>query len=491
MFNTDKNPTLNEIREKLQQAIAANDTAAFANAFEQRITMIADDLRAEFESDGEAKQTANVLMARGVRQLTPKETSYYQDLAAAFNSRNPKQAIANMDKVMPETVINSVFDELQTRHPLLSKINFQPTGVNGKVIVNTNGYEKAAWGELCDEIVKELTSGFKAVDAGLLKLSAFLPVCKQALSMGPQWLDRFVRQVLYEALANGLEAGYVNGTGNEEPIGMTRQVGAGVTVTGGVYPKKEAITVNDFSAATVGNLVSLMATDANGKPRIVRDLILLVNPQDYFAKVMPATTAMAPDGTYRNNIMPYPMEIIQEPALSRGEAVIGIAYRYLGTVGVNTSADGQIEYSDHAKFLEDQRVYIIKAFANGMPMDNNAFLVLDISGLQPLTYKVEQITPRTPSSDATLASLSLGTAALTPAFAAATTTYTATTTNATNTVNAVPADAGATIVITLNDEEIENGSAAEWETGENTLEIEVTAEDGTTTKTYTVTVTKS
>ena len=270
---------------------------------------------------------------------------------------------------------------------------------------------------------------------------------------------------------------------------MTRQVGAGVTVTDGVYPRKAKIAVNDLSVATLGRLLSMLAVDANGKPRQVRDLILVVNPQDYFQRVMPATTVMAPDGTYRNNVLPYPIEIIQSAAVTQGEAVLGIGYRYLGLIG--SERDGRIEYSDHYQFLQDNRVYLIKGYANGMPLDNNAFLFLDISGLQALTYKVVMVDGREPSTDATLTSLRIGNKALTPTFAPSTTAYTAATTDATNTINAVPADAGATVEITLGTAEIPNGTAATWAAGENTLTVTVTAEDGSTTKTYTVTVTKS
>ena len=94
---------------------------------------------------------------------------------------------------------------------------------------------------------------------------------------------------------------------------------------------------------------------------------------------MPATTLMAPDGTYRNDVMPYPMTIIQSGALARGEAILGMAYRYFAAAGSATK--GKIEYSDDYRFIEDERVYLIKAYANGMPMDNNAFLYLDISGI--------------------------------------------------------------------------------------------------------------
>ena len=157
-----------------------------------------------------------------------------------MKSTNPKQAVENLDVVMPYTVIDKVFEDLKTDHPLLSKIQF--TSVTGltRMMMNTNGYlESSIGGKLCADIIQELTSGFKEVDVTLSKLSAFLPVCKAMLDLGPEWLDNYVRQVLYEALANGLEDGIINGTGKDMPIGMTKQVGDSVTIKGGVYPDKK------------------------------------------------------------------------------------------------------------------------------------------------------------------------------------------------------------------------------------------------------------
>lgn len=484
--------TREKVRGLMQQAIRDNDNDAFVQAFDKMLGCIEADIKEEYEQrvgDLQQEMDSRILAARGVRQLTSEERGYFQKLGEAMKAKDPKQALANLDVVMPSTTIDAVFEELQTAHPLLSRINFRPSGGAVKIIMNTNGYQEAAWGELCDEIVKELTSGFKKIDTTLLKLSAFIPVCKAMVDLGPEWLDNYVRQVLYEALSNGLEAGIVTGDGNGKPIGMTRQVGDTVTVVGGAYPEKAKVALTDLSPATIGNLVSIMAADPNGKPRRVQDVIFLVNPQDYFQKVVPATTIMAPDGTYRNDVMPYPMSIIQTPALKRGEAVIGIAYRYLALAG--TSPEGRIEYSDHYRFLEDERVYLIKAYANGMPMDNNAFLLLDISGLRPATYKVTMVDEPAPSKNADLSDLKIGSLTLDPKFAAATTSYTTTTTNATNTITAVPADAGAAIEVKVGEMVIDNGSAATWTTGANTVTVKVTAADGTTTKSYTVTVTKS
>lgn len=486
---TDNRKT-NEIINDLSQAIKADDNEKFVQLIDELVQNTRDELTAEQSAKLEALQAEAdraALSERGEKPMTSEEQKYFTELAQAMKAKDAKQAISNLSSVMPTTEIERVFEDLRTRHPLLSAINFIPAGANIKVIVNTNGKQSAAWGELCAQIVEELAGGFKVVETNLLKLSAFLPVCKQGFTFGPAWLERYVRETLYEAIANGLEEGLVDGDGNTAPIGMTRQVGPGVSVVGGAYPRKAAVAVQDFDLATMGNLISLIATDENGKERDIRDLILVCNVTDYYTKILPATMLMAPDGSYRS-ALPYNVRIIPVSALERGKAVFGLGYRYFAAAGMNP--EGNIEFSDHYRFLEDQRVYLIKAFANGFPLDGNAFLLLDVSGVQPIRYMV-QTSSEVPGSDANLASLKLGAAALSPAFASGTTTYTAATTNASNVVNAIPADADAEIEVKLNGSEIPNGSAAAWAAGSNTLAVKVTAADGTTTKTYTVTVTKS
>lgn len=76
---------------------------------------------------------------------------------------------------------------------------------------------------------------------------------------------------------------------------------------------------------------------------------------------------------------------------------------------------------------------------------------------------------------------------LTPEFDPDETDYIVTTTNATNKVSATPESADATMVITVNDTEIESGDVVTWDSGDNEVVVEVTGDDGTTT--YTVTVT--
>lgn len=175
-----------EVRARMQQALRNNDSQGFYDAFDQMLGCIEQDIRQDYDAHVESLRQdmdGRVLAARGIRQLTSKEREYYQALGKAMQSNDPKQALANIGVTMPETVINAVFDELQTAHPLLSRINFMPTGGAIKLLVNQNGYQEATWGELCDEIVKELTSGLSPWIRAYISCR-LLPVCKASWSWG-------------------------------------------------------------------------------------------------------------------------------------------------------------------------------------------------------------------------------------------------------------------------------------------------------------------
>lgn len=374
-----------EIMNKLNKAITEGDEEGFAQAFTDFTDHIQQAVIEEAKGLVQTVDT-NVLVGRGARQLTSEENNFYQKTIEAMKSSNPMQAVTALDVVMPVTVIDAVFEDLQGSHPLLDVINFQNTSGLIEFLVNTHETQLATWKPLCSEIVKELTSGFKKVDMKLNKLSAFLPVCKAMLDLGPTWLDRYVRVILSEAIAYGLEEGIINGTGKDMPIGMNRQVGEGVTVTGGVYPLKTAVKVDSLDPISYGTLISKMALTANGKQRVVDRVIMVVNPVDYLTKIMPATTIRGADGTYVNNVFAFPTDVIQSTQMPVGKAIIGLASRYF--MGIGTEKGGKIEYSDDYKFLEDERVYLVKLYGHGEPLDNNAFTYADISGLKPTAFPV-------------------------------------------------------------------------------------------------------
>jgi HK97 family phage major capsid protein len=378
----------NAILQKLNQAIKDGNEEAFAEAFTEFSLNIQESVMAEAHLMVQSADST-VLVSRGVRQLTSEENKYYQAVIEAMRSNSPRQALADLTPVLPITTIDAVFDDLMANHPLLNVINFQNTSGLIEYIVNTNTKQLATWGVLTSAIVTELTSGFKKINMTLMKLSAFLPVAKSMLDLGPAWLDRYVRAILSEAIAFGLEAAIINGTGLNMPIGMNRQVQDGVVVTGGVYPLKATVPVTGLDPVSYGALLATMAIDAKGNPRVVNSVIMIVNPQDYLLRVVPATTVKDANGQYVNNVFAFPTTVIQSTEIPAGKAIFGLANRYF--MGIGTAKSGKIEFSDEYKFLEDERVYLVKLYGYGMPLDNTAFVYADISALVPTIQTVYNI----------------------------------------------------------------------------------------------------
>lgn len=378
-----------ELMEKLNAAMKSEDEGAIAQAF----TEFAESVQQNVLEDVKAyQQTADkeILAKRGVHQLTTKESKFYQSVIDAMKSKDIRQAFAGLEVAFPETVIDNVIAYIKVAHPLLDIINFQNTTVLTKIVVNKKGIQLAQWGNLGSGISKELEGAIGKIDLTLCKLTAFMPISKDMLAVGPEWIDAYVRATLSEAIAYALETAIVTGTGKDEPIGMDRDVSDGVTVTGGVYPQKTSVTITDLSPKTYGALLATLATDPvdNKKARPINGVVLIVNPKDYFTKVMPATTIQGTDGTYKNNVFPFPTTPIQSCGVESGKAIIGIAEKYFMGIGAGTTG-GKIEYSDEYKFLDDERVYITKLYGNGRALDNNAFILLDISALEDATVAVK------------------------------------------------------------------------------------------------------
>jgi trimeric autotransporter adhesin len=101
---------------------------------------------------------------------------------------------------------------------------------------------------------------------------------------------------------------------------------------------------------------------------------------------------------------------------------------------------------------------------------------------------------RAPSSNANLSGLALSSGNLTPAFASGVTTYTASVVYSVTGLTVTPTASDAAAVVRVNGTPVTSGSpsaAISLAAGENVITVLVTAPDGATTQTYTVTVTRT
>lgn len=408
-----KNSIIKNAAVALMDAINSGDNDSAKQALENYGKAIAESVQ---DTVTIANGDKTVLAQRGIRQLTSQEEKYYNTIAKAGLSDNPKQYLASLpepaDKVMPVTIIEDVFKDLISEHPLLEKINFQTVEYLTRWILNDHSQETAAWGNINDSIVKQIQSAFRVVEISQKKLSAFTLIEKEMLNLGPVFLDTYIRTFIKEALLAGLEKGIACGTGKNQPIGFDRDIHKGVAVTDGAYPRKTAISVTSFAPKEYGNLLSKLAvsevwytknednsiasasTAANsdgsaksgytkhgGKMRKFYEVTMICNMVDYLNKVMPATTVLNTASTYTNNVFPFPTDVIVSNEIESGKALVVLPQEYF--LGIGTPKEGIIEFSDDIKFFEDQRAFKGKITANGMPYDNTVAVLIDISNLDP------------------------------------------------------------------------------------------------------------
>ena len=276
-------------------------------------------------------------------------------------------------------------------------MSFQYVGYITKWILNDHTTQRAVWGQITDTITKEITSSFRIVDVNQNKLSAYAFIERGMLDLGPTFLDGYIRTVLKEALYDGLEYGIVMGTGHNEPIGLIRDIHEGVSVNSSTgYPAKTKEKVTSFAPKEYGALVAKMSETEKGKKRKIGTVTLICNQTDYLTKVMPATTVLNANGTYVNDLFPFPTDVVVSNVLNDGDAVLAILPEYNMLAGGNR--EGVIEYSDEFKFLEDTRYFKIKQYATGRAFDNTSALYLDISKLEPGYITVKNLANTTPSA---------------------------------------------------------------------------------------------
>ncbi len=197
----NKESQITNVKEALETGDAQAVAERIVTNMENNMQHFQDMMNGIIDEAQQAKNEnwdAQVLASRGVRTLTNEEKKFY-NAAIEVNSFNETH------KLMPPTIFERVFEDLEKEHPLLSLVNFQTVGATTQWIVRKEGAASAYWGDVCDAIKEMIDEGFTTIDQGMFKLSGFLVVCKAMFELGPEWLDKYVRTFMKEVVAEELE----------------------------------------------------------------------------------------------------------------------------------------------------------------------------------------------------------------------------------------------------------------------------------------------
>ncbi|UXR70290.1 phage major capsid protein [Staphylococcus sp. IVB6246] len=369
-----KNEYFEAVRNDADSETIENKYAEYMAAFSSNLhDNILKDAREEALN---ANTDEQVLMKRGQNVLTSEEKRFFTNLV---------EDDANLDTykeeiILPETTVSRVFEDMQSERPLLSKINFQIAGIKTRIIAgDPDG--AAMWGEIFGKIQGQIQANFREYTFSQNKLTAFAIVPKDLLDFGPEWVERYVRLQLAEAMGAKLEEGIVKGNGpvQNQPVGLIKDMvkdDSGNITSVKDKTEKGKLTFADAKTTVteLSNLMNSLSVKENGKRiNISGKVSLLVNPDQLFA-IQAKYTIQNANGQWVTSL-PFNLDILPSEFVEKGKIIAFVPSRYYAMYKGAT----QIREYGEVLALEDANVYIAKQYAHGMPDDNKVAEVYSFS----------------------------------------------------------------------------------------------------------------
>ncbi|ELH8561011.1 phage major capsid protein [Staphylococcus pseudintermedius] len=369
-----KNEYFEAVRNDADPETIENKYAEYMAAFSSNLhDNILKDAREEALN---ANTDEQVLMKRGQNVLTSEEKRFFTNLVEDdANLDTYKEAI-----ILPETTVSRVFEDMQSERPLLSKINFQIAGIKTRIIAgDPDG--AAMWGEIFGKIQGQIQANFREYTFSQNKLTAFAIVPKDLLDFGPEWVERYVRLQLAEAMGAKLEEGIVKGNGpvQNQPVGLIKDMvkdDSGNITSVKDKTEKGKLTFADAKTTVteLSNLMNSLSVKEDGKRiNISGKVSLLVNPDQLFA-IQAKYTIQNANGQWVTSL-PFNLDILPSEFVEKGKIIAFVPSRYYAMYKGAT----QIREYGEVLALEDANVYIAKQYAHGMPDDNKVAEVYSFS----------------------------------------------------------------------------------------------------------------
>lgn len=335
-----------------------------------------EQVLAEYKAQNDDKD--KVLAKRGMNVLTAEERAFYNDVTKSAGFKD--------GTILPDTIVERVFEDLQKERPLLKIISLTSWGAKTKVIFS-RPKGKALWGSLHGDIKGQLDTEFYTLEFGNLKLTAFFVVSNDMLDLGPEWIDRYVRLCLGEAIADALEESIIKGDGDNQPIGLLKDLYN--VSSGSKRADKDAkgqLTFKDGATIIkeLGDLMAALTTYTKKKSnedegvKVTRTIngkvYLIVSPTTYYSIVTRATMQNA-NGAFVTNL-PF---ITQEHIITSEHMPDDKLIAYVdGDYHAGVAGGEKVDKYKETLALQDATVYIAKLIANGQLVHNDASHVYTI-----------------------------------------------------------------------------------------------------------------
>lgn len=368
----NKTEAFNEAKNKLAATLSNAEATekeqgeALQNYFDVLQSEVSNAVRSQVNND---MTDRSIMQGRGQNVLTSEEKKF-------FNAAIEKGGLDD-EKILPVTTQERIFEDLTKEHPLLGKLGIQDLGAVTRYIY-ADADKNFVWGELFGPIAGQIAASFREKTVSQLKLTAFAVLPNDMIELGPEWVERFVRTVAVETISVGLEHGFVNGTGQSQPVGLLKDKDPD---SGAVTDKVSSGTLTfepsergEIIAGELYGVVNALSTDAKGKARKVSNrIVMVVNPTDAIA-VSFRNTIQTANGQWVM-ALPYNIDVVESDEIPAKKALFFVQGEYIAVI----AGGYKLKKFDQTLAMEDATLFTIKQFANGEPKDNKTALVYDLA----------------------------------------------------------------------------------------------------------------
>lgn len=335
---------------------------------EAKADEIINELKAEQEKAKSDEQYAKSL---NLRVLNAEEKEFYQKLKDAKQTITFKQ-----DDIIPTTIIDRTLEDLQKESKIMDLISFAPANVTKWITGSYTGV--ASWHGLTDELKGELEATISSLNIEDADLDAYLVIPKAISDLALPFVDKFFNAILKEALMLGIEDGYCNGNGKDEPIGIYKQIDK--TNDDGTHKDKDVNTdLTSFKPKAMAGAKKYLTK--NGKRKYDK-IYIVCHPNDEADYVAPAIYNDRGElvASYKN------LEVVTSVKNPQGKAALVLPKKY--TMGFSGF---KVKKYDQTLALKNADLLVGNVYANGQADDDYVAYVFNVTKLEEYVTPVKVI----------------------------------------------------------------------------------------------------
>lgn len=361
--------------EQRQAKAAKNDTTGEAPATERATKEVST------MHDYKTREGRRIAI-RSMFQTDESMKVFADGLRSAIKNR----AITGGELLVPEIVMPMVKAIVERNSVMLRVVNAKP--VNGKGRITISGaIPEAVWTEACGNI-NELNLDFKATEVDGYKVAGFIPICNALIEDSDVNLVSEAVEALGVAVAKGIDAAIIYGTGNKMPLGIVTRLAQTSEPAG-------------YTGETWVDLHSthLLSTNATGEALFKAIYDAMGTTVSSYAA---GSTFYAMNTATAYKVRGNALGLTNEKTLVLGEitgvltnivvcdmiADDDIVMGYGGGYVYSERSGYKFDQSEHVQFLQDNTVFRAKSRGDGKPVIASNFAVLNINNQTPATTRV-------------------------------------------------------------------------------------------------------